>query len=1122
MMLQSNHTTLQPLPRVLFGPKFLLLGLMFIALGSWFTPLHAQVWPSETDYTRADLNWRTLETAHFRIHFHANAKGEGSNRTAQVVARIAEDVYAPITALYQHEPDSKVEFILKDYEDYSNGAAYFFDNKIEIWAPALDTPLRGEHNWLRNVITHEFTHIIQVQKTMRTNRALPFLYLQYLRYENVRRPDVLYGYPNLIASYPLLTINNPAWFAEGTAQYQRAGLHYDTWDSHRDMLLRTQFLGEKAFSLAEMGSFLSKTSLGRESVYNHGFAFTRYLAQRFGEDVLRRISEALARHSNVEGAIEAATGISGTQVHREWVHDLTTAYTEATREIRNTETPHEVIEPKGFFNFFPRWSPDGKRIAYLSNKGYDFSSTALVIRDKNTQTAVTIPGVQTDPESFGYTCSHGQVIKPGVSGAFSWHPDGQHIVLSRTLDTPNGHLNADLFLLEVQTKKWKRLTNQIRAAAPTFSPDGKQVAFIRQGDGTTNLALLTLADRSIRNITTFADGRQVLDVQWQGDWLYFTMSAQGNADVYRMRPDGTELTPLIATPHEDKNPTLDPSGQTLYFSSDASGIFNVYRLPVADARAIPDLSTAEPVTNLSGGAFQPAVSASGALLFSAYQTDGYHIARIVQPKRVNVPAYDQPAPLVKTDPDTSFNWATLNAADDRQVQPLSTTQLKQKQGTKPYEPSFSKFSFFPVLRVDDYNSPARTMDAELQRSAAENVLRATKAGGFVSVREVLDGVDLIGGILVAPASVSAGTVQDFLAPSRWRRLERDAQVSVAYNRGFGFLPKRWAPRLVLDVYNIQRIVPNGLTIEEFPCTACYPENSYADLTYTLWEFNLSAHSKINRALAATVGYKVSPYQVRTEAFYSREFQQSISASTSRYFNGRGLSAQLNFEHRKPNRFDHLVSQGLRAQLALEHMPSQLLDRYDIQNGLLTPVYAHYTINRIGFEGRYSRITGYWQQAPHGLDVKVKGSFILGAKPDDFFNDYFGGLIGARGYPFYAVGGTKGFWLNAGYTFPLYTRFKRQIGWLTPDKLYGRVYADAALGWDDWNGFGETRKDAGAELRLSLGSFYLFPTALFVSSTYGFDQFDYQLRNRLTTSDGKTYVTYGHQWLWHFGILFNFD
>ena len=105
--------------------------------------VQAQVPLSFYDYARTTLDWYTIETEHFNIIFHMDEEGQGSSRTGQVVARIAEEIYEPITSLYELEPDTKVSIILKDYEDYSNGAAYFFDNKIEIWAPSLDTPLAG-------------------------------------------------------------------------------------------------------------------------------------------------------------------------------------------------------------------------------------------------------------------------------------------------------------------------------------------------------------------------------------------------------------------------------------------------------------------------------------------------------------------------------------------------------------------------------------------------------------------------------------------------------------------------------------------------------------------------------------------------------------------------------------------------------------------------------------------------------------------------------------------------------------------------------------------------------------------------------------------------------------------
>ncbi|MFB3131433.1 MAG: TolB family protein, partial [Rhodothermales bacterium] len=586
---------------------------------------HAQVSPSFYDYARPTLDWYTIATDHFDIVFHADAEGEGSSRTAQVVARIAEDIYGPITALYGYQPDTKVSIILKDYEDYSNGAAYFFDNKIEIWSPALDAPLRGDHNWLRNVITHEFTHMVQVQTAMKAGRQLPFFYFQILDYEDVRRPDVLYGYPNVIISYPIATLNNPAWLAEGTAQYQRSWLDYDRWDTHRDMLLRTRVLAGEELSLVEMGSFYSKSSLMREGVYNHGFAFTHYLANTYGEEVLRDISRALGkwRNWNVERAIEEALGIPANEVYADWMNTMRQEYQARTESIRAHLVEGELVEQEGFSNFYPVFSPDGTKLAYVSNRGEHFNRMSLYVHDlASGETAFYDVKGQSDALRT-FTCAFGHRIRTGVGGAVAWRPDGKAIVYARRRDTAEGYLFADLYELDLETKAQKRLTHQRRATLPAYAPDGARIVFVGQNDGTTNLFTLHLETGDFTRLTDYQDGSQVSDPAWHpsGQWIYFARLAPEShgRDLWRVQPDGSGLEKVYATEADERSPAFDPDGTHLYFSSDASGIFNLYRLQ-------DDEATPERLTNVLGGAFMPSVSASGAVAYAHYQWDGYKIA----------------------------------------------------------------------------------------------------------------------------------------------------------------------------------------------------------------------------------------------------------------------------------------------------------------------------------------------------------------------------------------------------------------------------------------------------------------------------------------------------------------
>ena len=108
----------------------------------------------------------------------------------------------------------------------------------------LNFDLRGSHRWLNNVITHEFTHIIQIGAAMKYPSRFPASFIQLLNYENEKRIDVLYGYPNILMSYPIPGVSVPPWLAEGTAQFMYPNANYDFWDSHRDMIVRDRILND--------------------------------------------------------------------------------------------------------------------------------------------------------------------------------------------------------------------------------------------------------------------------------------------------------------------------------------------------------------------------------------------------------------------------------------------------------------------------------------------------------------------------------------------------------------------------------------------------------------------------------------------------------------------------------------------------------------------------------------------------------------------------------------------------------------------------------------------------------------------------------------------------------------
>ncbi|MEX0823889.1 MAG: DPP IV N-terminal domain-containing protein, partial [Balneolaceae bacterium] len=469
---------------------------------------YAQTDPSLIDYPHNHLDWYTIESQNFYIHFQ-----EGNYTTAQLSSKIAEEIYEPVTGLYNHQPDKKVSIILRDREDYSNGAAYFFDDKIEIWIPSLNTPFRGSHDWFRNVITHEFTHIVQLQASMKRSKSIPAIYFQWLSYEDVRRPDILYGFPNGIITFPFASVAIPAWFAEGTAQYQRSGLSYDYWDSHRDMLLRSMILDGKELSFTEMGIFSSKNSMERELAYNQGFSFTIFLVQKFSETILADISETAAENSNSDfsSIIKKTTGISGEELFNEWIGEKREEYINAVGSINQTES--EFVENNGFLNFYPQYSPDGEWFAYLSNRNRDYSATSLILKKDSTEIEIeTLDGLHQLDSAQNYRISHGFSSNSSldfISNRFSFSPDGSRIAYSKAEKNIRGEVYQDLYIYNLDTKEHNQISNSRRLSDPSWHPENSNIAAVQQNDGYQNLVLYSPDNQEITPLTRNSLGRTV-------------------------------------------------------------------------------------------------------------------------------------------------------------------------------------------------------------------------------------------------------------------------------------------------------------------------------------------------------------------------------------------------------------------------------------------------------------------------------------------------------------------------------------------------------------------------------------------------------------------------------------
>ena len=1011
-----------------------------------------------------DFNWFTIKGKHVRVHYHEEAE-----RTAKTVAKIADEVWGPITSLYQYEPDV-IDFVIKDIDDYSNGATYFFDNKIEIWSSSLDFDLRGTHNWLRNVISHEFTHMVQIQASMKLSRTFPILYLQFMNYEDKRRPDILFGFPNFIVSYPIPGINVPAWFAEGTAQYMRKEFNYDSWDTHRDMILRSYALNDKMLTWNQMGVF-DKTSLGNESVYNSGFALVRYLAQKYGEDKLREINNKLSKLTNftIDAAFKDVLDKDGNEIYDEWSKFLKSDYKKRIAEVEKNQIAGEMICKEGFGNFYPFFSNDGSKIFYISNKSNDyFSSSSLYMLDLKTKVE--------------------KEITSQIRSSVSVVPGTNKIVYSKLSDSNPRLVNIhDLYIYDLDEEKETRLTFGLRANNPSVSNDGKKIVFVYQNDGTVNLGTVDIDGKnlptgqaSFKRLTFFDKGEQLFNPKFSTDdsFILFDYSYSDNRDVARINSDGSNYQLITNSNADERNPIQAKNGK-LYYSSDESGIFNIYSL---------DATTGEKkqITNVTGGAFMPAVNTDGDLVYAGYAADGYKIFFLPKNDELKIDPANKYVwignpPLGEDKPKgdlAKFNINALRNFDDKELSIYTPEK---------YSGFFSKISILPFIRFDNYN----TSNSGLDR---------IKPGVYVASSDVLNRFSIFGS-----ASLN-------------RRMERDLFLQFEYKNKIPLLYNLGLkPQIGFELYSISRKnninLPFGIDSTFIPPRIDY--NIPAEVTYNLFEFDFVARHKIfSEGNNIEARFIFSQYVSTLSSFILPESGNYLyPASDDKYYIGRNIQIKFTHDEIKPQIDSDINPVGRKVELQYNYEFNRFNNEgnYTVVAGILEPLYNDFNFHRLELNWKEYFSLGSGQT----LTAQFRAGSILGKAVPDFFDFYLGGLIGMKSYPFYSVNGNKVGWINLTYRFPLFKNIDTRIGHLYVDKIYLSVYGDFGNAWTgEFPSLNNFKKGAGAEIRIKMNSFYLFPTSLFFNAAYSFDRFS----RKILGED----VSYGKEWSFYGGILFDFS
>ena len=1014
------------------------------------------------EYNHPELKWKSFDTPHFTVHFT-----NGTRRTALLVAKIAEEIYPHVTGIYNYMPKSKIHFVIRDTDDYSNGGAYFLDNKIDIWASNLDYIMRGTTNWLRNVVTHEFTHMISIQKMMKSNLTVPFGFLQLFDYEKERRKDVVRGFPNTLMVYPISSIILPVWFAEGTAQHQVNGSRYDYRDPHREMILRDRVLHHQLLSYGAMSVF-GKGSQGNESSYNQGFSFVNYLARRFGESILKKITARASRWDEFtfEGALRDATGFTADSLYTAWKDSLEHAYDSETKVIRRHLVTGRPVEREGSANLYPVWSPDGNKIAYTSNKGEDyFSKNKLIVFDRKS--------------------GEKSILRQGISSSLSWSPDGRYLAYAGQERNKHGSSFNDLYVYDFKTQKEIRLTYNLRGTNPDFSRDGKRLCFVSATNGLTQLNVLELSDslrddpqnkvwfnrekgtirfsdpedednwrpvrfsgKRMEQLLAFENGRQIFHPRWSNadSVIFFDTAVEygRNLGLYNLKQQKFRL--FMAAEEELRYPFVPADSPYLYYAASTTGIYNIYRRNLQTGAT--DL-----LTNVTGGAMMPAVNRNGELVYANYDSLEYQIYTLKEPRPLNPAFALYRADYIQTIPQKNFD-----------------NTLTETPKIRPYKQVFTDIHILPRLWID-YGT--------------------VKPGFFLTSADVLNKYNLVAGAA----------------------MNKDWDYDL-----YGYFEmKEFEPTLFVEAYNISANIKND--------TLVVPRGNYANTYHRDINFDLTeVHAGLSGRLFDMVDYKAEYVWRRYTAkidqkqlwdAYRQQWEYPFTFQYT-YLKGQALEIGLTADHVHADKDRAINPRGgyfVHLKYGLEY--NQFLSNFAISTTGLREIYDIYFYNQLELDAET-----YFKNPlfpSHGMSVRLRGGYIDRAV-DSFFDLYAGGLLGMKGYSYFSLEGRYKAIVSAAYRFPLWQNMDIQFGDWYLDKLYFGVFYDQGNAWSHNNRlkFSDFKRDVGLQLRLDAFSYSLFPTRLFAEAVYPLDTAENLDRSR------NILVRYPQNWRYYFGLLYEFD